>query len=423
MTTHRLNRFGRLSCLALVAAGVGVTSGTAFAYGAAPPQTSAKVAAGGGGMYLPWSSSTSGGMSVTNLGPTALGQALQADVSVSVSGGDAKLGTFQISGGTPGEFKVTGTTCPQPGTLKNGSRCAVSVKFTPAGTGERSAILNLNHSHEGARQIKLIADVARDDQGALLVLGSDDRPAYGGADFGLPTSKPMTQIGQAVQRTLKFKNVGKGTLDLSYAVAPDNGRSAKHAADFALDGSCGKQLQGGQTCEMKVAFKPQYAGAYRAELLVSAPGSLYPQVDVGLTASVAVPSGAAAVQLDHGSNQDGKEFHVTVKKVSGGASYAAVRNVGKVPVTLDWDVVANGAKYDFTPTTNLARNPHMNCQSGRVLKAGETCTLKVMSGNVAYYPAGVKVGDRLRNVFRLKGINNVWIDQGGEWTVVVDQIK
>lgn len=49
--------------------------------------------------------------------------------------------TFFFGGANPGDFQQSATTCGS--TLAAGASCTVSIVFTPAATGSRSAVLNI----------------------------------------------------------------------------------------------------------------------------------------------------------------------------------------------------------------------------------------------------------------------------------------
>jgi 6-phosphogluconolactonase (cycloisomerase 2 family) len=88
-----------------------------------------------------------------NFPDTAVGSiSVPQVITVTSTGGSAvDISSVAVTGGNPGDFTITGTTCPLPPATLSGA-CTVSVAFAPTATGARSASFTITSDGVGSPQ-------------------------------------------------------------------------------------------------------------------------------------------------------------------------------------------------------------------------------------------------------------------------------
>jgi hypothetical protein len=225
------------------------------------------------------------------------------------------LGNGGISGTGASSYEKTADTCSSA-TLEVGSSCQVSVRFTPASVGDKTADFTIaDNSPTSPHVISLtgtgIAPVATLSKTAI--------------DFGNRlVGTTSTSSGFAI------KNTGAGSLVIGTpTIAGPN--SAEFA--FAPGSNCaGASLAAGSTCQILVRFSPSATGARSATVSIptnaadspstvalsgtgTAPqaGVTPPSIDFG----VQEVGGSSAPQLVTLSNPGTADLHVTGLTVTG----------------------------------------------------------------------------------------------------------
>jgi hypothetical protein len=166
-----------------------------------------------------------------------------------------------------GEFKQTGTTCGT--SLAAGASCEVSMSFTPAQTGPRSAALTIND------------DTARSPQsvglsGVGLSAGPNATLSSSGLVFGIElvgtTSPP---------RTLALTNYGAAALNIGTVAT---------SGSFAETNNCVPSLAPQATCTIGVTFTPDTSGTLTGTLSITDDAVGSPQkVSLSGSASMMTP--------------------------------------------------------------------------------------------------------------------------------------
>ena len=177
-------------------------------------------------------SSASQSFAVTNTGQSASGP-----ISVAVTGTNTA------------DFVIDANSCTA--TLAAGGNCSVSVRFTPAAAGARTATLSVSGTPGGSvtsslkgtgATAKLVLSPASHGYGSVTIGASSDSQSYTVTNTGLAASGPV-----AVAIT--------GT----------------DAGDFNLVSStCGGQIAAGSSCTVGVAFAPSAPGSRTATLTATA---------------------------------------------------------------------------------------------------------------------------------------------------------
>jgi hypothetical protein len=192
------------------------------------------------------------------LSPTSLSFGSQAFRTTSTaeqviltSSGTANLGFSSITfvGTNPGDFAQTNN-CP--GSMAPGTKCTISVTFTPSVLGGESATLDVNDSAAGSPQTVGLSGTGVAD--ATLAPAS-----YNFANVAIKTpSNP---------ETFTLMNNESTALNISSI-----GFTGANSADFSQSSTCGTlptSLAAGASCTLSVTFTPSVLGAESATLTVN----------------------------------------------------------------------------------------------------------------------------------------------------------
>ncbi len=196
-----------------------------------------------------------------NFGSVALGSSAATLTSVLANSGTAALSITRLQA-TPAVYSLSHD-CPP--TLAAGSRCTLTVGFTPAAAGSLSG------------SIAIASNAATSpDALALSGTGVTPVPATLGWIGGSSLTFPDTASGaQSATQLLQLGNSGTGPAVLgSFAFA------GSAAADYLIDPSstcvAGGSLAGAASCSLYVVFAPASVGARSATLSVTSSNATTP---------------------------------------------------------------------------------------------------------------------------------------------------
>jgi hypothetical protein len=284
------------TCVSPLAAGASCTISVTFKPAAAGARTSTLTVNG----VAPASSPTialSGTGTALNLSTTALAFGTQqvgaasatSRVTLTNDGATAiAIGPLTISGTNAADFTFT-TTCGA--SLASLSTCQISVRFTPAAIGLRSASLNVASSDPGGLQ-------------TVSLTGTGVAPGLNVSLNALTFSSTLNTTSAAQVVTLSNTGLVQANL---------NGISigGTNPNQFARTTTCGGSLAVGASCTISVTFRPTSATTPKlATLTVNAAAPATAQT-VSLTGNVLVPGfsvvpssmtfGSATAPLPRGS--------------------------------------------------------------------------------------------------------------------------
>jgi hypothetical protein len=161
-----------------------------------------------------------------------------------------------IAGPNPGDF-AQANNCGV--TLATGASCTFSVTFTPTGSGNRSATLNIFDNAGGSPQHVSLVGTGVGPMGTL----SPTSLSFGNQNVGTTSGAKGVQL----------KNTGNSTLTISsIAIGGTN------TTDFAQTNNCPGSLSPGAQCNINVKFSPTSIGTRTASLDVSDNASNSPQI-------------------------------------------------------------------------------------------------------------------------------------------------
>ena len=211
--------------------------------------------------------------SALNFGNQTTGSSSATLAATLRNSGSANLAVsgVMLAGANAADFTVVSDGCTT-GTLAPGGTCGVSLRFTPAATGVRSASLKFSDNAPDSPQA-----IALSGTGVAPVAGVGFSP--GSVDFG------RVALLQTGTRVLTISSTGAATLNLTTLTV-----GGKNAADFTVVSSncAGAHLAPGASCSATLRFKPGSIGARSASLAVgdNAPGAPH---TVGLAGTGKLP--------------------------------------------------------------------------------------------------------------------------------------
>ena len=171
------------------------------------------------------------------------------------------LSSITIAGADSGDFAQTNN-CGS--SLAAGAHCTISVTFTPATTGTRTATLAVSDNASGSPQ-------------QVSLTGTGTRPAASVSPTSVLFVLPQLVGTTSAPQTVTLSNTGTGTLTIS-SIAISGGNSG----DFAQTNNCGSSVAPGASCSISVTFAPTGILVRTSTLVITDNASGSPQ-QVSLT--------------------------------------------------------------------------------------------------------------------------------------------
>ncbi len=212
-----------------------------------------------------------------------------------------------------------------------GAHCAISVTFTPAASGSRTASLSITDNASGSPQT-----VSLSGTGTVAVVSlSPSSLAFANQSVGTPSAA----------QTLTLSNTGNAPLSItSFAVTGTN------ASDFSQANTCGSSVAAGSNCAISVTFTPAAIGSRTASLSItdnasgspqtvslSGSGLVNPPTLSGISPTSGPTAGGTAVTLA------GTGFLAGATITFGGAAATAVTVVSPTQITATTPADSAGA--------------------------------------------------------------------------------
>jgi hypothetical protein len=156
--------------------------------------------------------------------------------------------SITITGANAGDFQQTGTTCGS--TLGAQASCTISIQFTPAGTGSRTATLTIADNASNSPQT-----VNLTGSGVQPVTATPGTLSFGSQTVGSPTASKTVTVTSNVNATVTFAGI---TI------------TGTNAGDFQQTGTtCGGTLAAQANCTISIQFTPAATGARTAMLTIT----------------------------------------------------------------------------------------------------------------------------------------------------------
>jgi hypothetical protein len=246
-----------------------------------------------------------------------------------------------ITGANSGDFAQTNS-CGT--SLAAGASCTISITFTPAAPGTRTASIT-------------IADNAPNSPQTVALTGNNGPVASLLPSPGL--TFPQTSVGSAsATQTVTLTNTGGSTLTVMATAL-----TGANNGDFTFTSTCVSTLQPGANCSLIVTFKPTTTGSRSASITITdnAPGS--PQ-SVALSGTGITTAGASVSP--------------------GSLTFSTTQSVGTTsPVQTVTLTNTGSATLNITSVSVTSSNFGQTSTCGVTLAAGASCTISV------YFKPGV----------------------------------
>jgi hypothetical protein len=197
-----------------------------------------------------------------NFGAQAVGvgSAVQAR-NIGISGNAAVQIISPPTSSNPLEFPVVSTTCSAGSfVLPPTGTCSVSIQFTPAATGARSATISISSNGIGSPNSFQVSGT-----------GGSGPPPTGALTMPAPHGFGSQAVGvQTAGANLTISNGSGAAVSIS-------GITSSSPTEFPITGNGCSTVNAGSSCTVTVAFKPAANGARNGTLTVVSNGTGSPQ--------------------------------------------------------------------------------------------------------------------------------------------------
>ncbi|HXJ94620.1 MAG TPA: choice-of-anchor D domain-containing protein [Terriglobia bacterium] len=246
---------------------------------------------------------------------------------------------ISFTGTNPGDFAQTNT-CSDT-VVRPGKTCTISVTFTPAATGTRTASLSITDNGGGSPQTASITGTGTTGGTPTVTL----------TPTSLQFGKQLKGTASAAQ-PVTLTNTGTAVLNLtSIAIAGTN------PGDFGETNNCGTTVAAGASCTINVTFSPVMNGTRTATVSVTDNASGSPQ-------TVTLTGTGTSVELVPSSLTFASQ---TVGTTSAPQS-VTVTNVGANTTISITSIAVTGANSGDFAQTNTC---------GSSIKPGASCSISV----------------------------------------------
>ena len=235
-----------------------------------------------------------------------------------------EITSVSITGAGASSFLQTNT-CGA--SLAAGSRCTISITFSPAAATTYSASLDITDNASGSPQ-------------AAALTGTGTAPALPAASITPASLSFSGTVGTVTApQTVTLTNTGTATLEIASISFTGAG-----ASSFSQTGTCGTSLAAGSSCSISVAFSPAAAATYSAFLSVADNASGSPQTVAltGVGTAAATPDFTLSATPASQSIQRGGSATFTLTLISINGAFAN-------PVTLSASGYPSGTTITFSP--------------------------------------------------------------------------
>ena len=202
--------------------------------------------------------------------------------------------SLALAGTNAGDFAQTNT-CGS--SVAASGSCSISVTFTPAATGARTAAVSISDNATGSPQ-------------TVSLSGTGTTPAVSLSPTSLSFGSQAVATGSTAQ-TVTLTNSGNATLSITSLVS-----TGANASDFAETAdTCGSSVAAGGNCTIEVTFTPSASGQRTATLSITDNTSGSPQTvslsgtgshDVILSWAASGTSGVVGYNVYRGTTSGGE---------------------------------------------------------------------------------------------------------------------
>jgi hypothetical protein len=261
--------------------------------------------------------------------------------------GPLTITAIALAGTNPGDYAQTNT-CPiSPSTLAANASCTVSVTFSPAASGSRTASVTVTDNATGSPH-------------TVSLIGTGTAAAVTLTPTGLTFASQTVGTTSAAQ-TSTLTNTGTAPLTISSI-----GVGGTNAGDFAQTNNCPTApatLAVNATCTLTVTFAPTANGSRSAGITITddVPGSPQSLLLSGTGATGAPAASLSPTSLDFGGRAVGS---------TSAAQTSTLTNTGTAALTISSIVLTGTNAGDFAQSNDCPNSP-------ATLAVGASCTISV----------------------------------------------
>jgi hypothetical protein len=267
--------------------------------------------------------------------------------------------TAPLTGANPGDYSQTNTCA---GSVAASSSCALSVTFTPAAPGTRTATLTITDNSNNVANSTQSVSLSGTGTGAAVSLSAPSI-AFGSQTEGVASAS----------QTVTLTNTGNATLNFTSSIAV----TGTNAADFGQTNTCGSSVLAGNACTITVTFTPSTANAESAAVTLTdnAPGSP-PSISLSGT-------GVTGISLSPSS----LTFSSTNVSATSAAQTATLTNTGTASITSISITITGTNSGDYSQTNT--------CGTSLAVNANCTISVKFVPTAPGTRTASVSIADSL----------------------------
>lgn len=340
-------------------------------------------------------------------------------VTVSNATGTAPLiiNNIGVTGTNAADFAATNTCGGFPATVIAGGSCTVSVTFTPAAAGARSASLDFS-----------VAAPANSQSISLTGTGTVPAVTLAPASLAFGTQLVTKPVTPGTAQTVTLTNTGLAPLAISSITI-----AGPNPADFTQTNTCPAILAAGAPCNISVQLAPTVRGARTAVLTITDNAAGSPQT-VALSGTGIAP--VAVVSLTP------LNFGVQVIATTSAPQSVTLLNNGDAPLAIssilvsgDYARVANPSNcgtslaplanctisVTFTPTTTGVRPGTLTIGSSDPANPTVAVPLNGTGTAVVLSPAAVAFAPQV--IGTNSGPNTVTLNNVGAATLTINSIS
>lgn len=258
--------------------------------------------------------------------------ATEKSVTLTNSGSAAlSISGISVAGVNAGDFAESDNCPTAPTTLAPNGTCTISVVFTPAAAGSRTATVKVSDNASDSPQSL-----------ALTGVGVAPSPTVSLSPSSLGFGSEMVGATSTAQSVI-LKNSGTAALSITgIAIGGTN------AADFAQSNDCPASLGVGATCTISVKFSPGATGGRNASVQLTDNASDSPQT-IALTGTGVAPAvGLSPSSLAFGSQLIG---------LQSSPQSATLTNTGTAPLTITSIGLGGDDAGDYGSSTDCPTAP------------------------------------------------------------------
>ncbi len=250
--------------------------------------------------------------------------------------------------------------------LAPSATCTISVTFTPASTGAKSASLSITHNGAGSPT-------------SVALSGTGTAPGISVSPSTLSFGNQLINTASSAQ-TVTITN--SGTAELTIAGVSVTG---DHAAQFAQSNTCSAALAPNATCTINMTFTPASTGAKSASLSITHNGTGSPS-SIALSGTGVAPSIVVS--------PSSVTFADQLVNTTSAARSITITNTGTANLLVTGVSVSDTAQFAQTNTCSAALAPNATCTISLTFSptgTGDRAASLTITHNAAGSPTSVAI--------------------------------